>query len=136
MGTPEFAVASLDALLQAGINIIAVITAPDKPAGRGMKMNESAVKKFAVEKGLLVLQPEKLKNPGVPGIASCIAGRFTDSSCIPYVTRKWFGICRQWARLISMDLYYLSTVVRLLLTGQLSMEKKKPALLLSNCSTK
>jgi len=63
MGTPEFAVASLDALLQAGVNIIAVITAPDKPAGRGMKMNESAVKKFAVEKGLLVLQPEKLKNP-------------------------------------------------------------------------
>lgn len=63
MGTPEFAVASLDALLQAGINIIAVITAPDKPAGRGMKMNESAVKKFAVEKGILVLQPEKLKNP-------------------------------------------------------------------------
>jgi len=63
MGTPEFAVASLDALLQAGINIIAVITAADKPAGRGMKMNESAVKKYAVEKGLLVLQPEKLKNP-------------------------------------------------------------------------
>lgn len=62
MGTPEFAVASLDALLQAGINIIAVITAPDKPAGRGMKMNESAVKKYAVEKGLIVLQPEKLKN--------------------------------------------------------------------------
>jgi len=63
MGTPEFAVASLDALLQAGIHIIAVITAPDKPAGRGMKMNESAVKKFAVEKSLPVLQPEKLKNP-------------------------------------------------------------------------
>src|SRR4051812_4613516 len=63
MGTPEFAVASLDALLHANINIIAVITAPDKPAGRGMKMNESAVKKFAAEKGLLILQPEKLKNP-------------------------------------------------------------------------
>jgi methionyl-tRNA formyltransferase len=63
MGTPEFAVASLDALVQAGSNIVAVITAPDKPAGRGMKMNESAVKKYAVEKGLPVLQPEKLKNP-------------------------------------------------------------------------
>lgn len=63
MGTPEFAVASLDALVQAGYNIIAVITAPDKPAGRGMKMNESAVKKYAVEKGLKLLQPEKLKNP-------------------------------------------------------------------------
>ena len=63
MGTPEFAVASLDALVNARFNIVAVITAPDKPAGRGMKMNESTVKKYAVEKGLKVLQPEKLKNP-------------------------------------------------------------------------
>lgn len=63
MGTPEFAVASLDALLQAGCQVVAVVTAPDKPAGRGMKLNESAVKKYAVEKGLAILQPEKLKNP-------------------------------------------------------------------------
>jgi len=63
MGTPEFAVASLDALVKAGCNIVAVITAPDKPAGRGMKMTESAVKKYAVEKGLSVLQPVKLKDP-------------------------------------------------------------------------
>ncbi len=63
MGTPEFAVASLDALVQAGCNIVGVITAPDKPAGRGMKLQESAVKQYAVDKGLTVLQPEKLKNP-------------------------------------------------------------------------
>jgi len=63
MGTPEFAVASLDALVKAGCNIAGVITAPDKPAGRGMKMTESAVKKYAVENNLHVLQPEKLKNP-------------------------------------------------------------------------
>ena len=63
MGTPEFAVASLDALVNAGYNIVGVITAPDKPAGRGLKLHESAVKKYAVEKGLKVLQPEKLKNP-------------------------------------------------------------------------
>ncbi len=63
MGTPEFAVASLDALLQAGCHIIAVITASDKPAGRGMKKTESAVKKYALEKGIMVLQPEKLKDP-------------------------------------------------------------------------
>src|SRR5436189_1500662 len=63
MGTPEFAVASLDALVKAGSNIVGVITAPDKPAGRGMKMNESAVKKYAVEHKLKILQPEKLKNP-------------------------------------------------------------------------
>lgn len=63
MGTPEFAVASLNALVEAGFNIVGVITAPDKPAGRGMKLTESAVKKYAVEKGLHVLQPAKLKNP-------------------------------------------------------------------------
>lgn len=63
MGTPEFAVASLDALVQAGFPIAGVVTAPDKPAGRGMKLQQSAVKKYAVEKGLRVLQPERLKNP-------------------------------------------------------------------------
>lgn len=63
MGTPEFAVASLEALVKAGFNIVGVVTAPDKPAGRGMKMTESAVKKFAVRKGITVLQPEKLKDP-------------------------------------------------------------------------
>lgn len=63
MGTPEFAVASLDALVSTGCNIVGVITAPDKPAGRGLKLQESAVKKYAVEKNLKVLQPEKLKSP-------------------------------------------------------------------------
>jgi methionyl-tRNA formyltransferase len=63
MGTPEFAVASLDALVKAKCNIVGVITAPDKPAGRGMKMTESAVKKYAVKHHLKTLQPEKLKNP-------------------------------------------------------------------------
>ena len=63
MGTPEFAVASLDAILRAGYPVVAVITAPDKPAGRGMQLTESAVKKYAREKELLILQPEKLKAP-------------------------------------------------------------------------
>ncbi|WP_044046444.1 methionyl-tRNA formyltransferase [Niabella soli] len=63
MGTPEFAVASLDALLKAGATIAGVITAPDKPAGRGMELQQSAVKKYAVDNGLRVLQPEKLKDP-------------------------------------------------------------------------
>jgi methionyl-tRNA formyltransferase len=63
MGTPEFAVASLDAMVKAGCMIVGVITAPDKPAGRGMQLQQSAVKKYAVEQGLKVLQPEKLKNP-------------------------------------------------------------------------
>jgi methionyl-tRNA formyltransferase len=63
LGTPEFARASLEALVDAGCNIVGVITAPDKPAGRGMKLTQSAVKEYAVSKGLHVLQPEKLKNP-------------------------------------------------------------------------
>lgn len=63
MGTPEFAVASLEALLNAGCNVVAVITAADKPGGRGMQLQQSAVKKFAEEKEIPVLQPEKLKAP-------------------------------------------------------------------------
>lgn len=63
MGTPEFAVASLKGLVDAGKNIVGVITVPDKPAGRGQQLQQSAVKKFATEIGLKVLQPEKLKDP-------------------------------------------------------------------------
>ncbi|MDE3182371.1 MAG: methionyl-tRNA formyltransferase [Bacteroidota bacterium] len=63
MGTPEFAVPSLDVLYKAGYNIVGVVTAPDKPAGRGMKLSESAVKKYALEKKIRILQPEKLKDP-------------------------------------------------------------------------
>jgi len=63
MGTPQFAVPSLDELVTAGCDIVAVVTAPDKPAGRGQKMNESAVKQYAVANGIPVLQPLKLKDP-------------------------------------------------------------------------
>ena len=63
MGTPEFAVASLKMLLDAGLNIAGVITAPDKAAGRGLQLQQSAVKKYAVQEGLTILQPEKLKDP-------------------------------------------------------------------------
>jgi methionyl-tRNA formyltransferase len=63
MGTPAFAVASLDALVKAGFTICAVVTAPDKPAGRGLQLQQSAVKKYAVENNLPVLQPTKLKDP-------------------------------------------------------------------------
>ena len=63
MGTPDFAVASLNALVETNYNIVGVITAPDKPAGRGRKLNESAVKKYALSHGLEILQPVNLKNP-------------------------------------------------------------------------
>jgi methionyl-tRNA formyltransferase len=62
MGTPDFAVVSLDKLWQNRCNIVAVVTVPDKPAGRGQQLQSPAVKKYAVEKGILVLQPEKLKD--------------------------------------------------------------------------
>ncbi|SDS14548.1 methionyl-tRNA formyltransferase [Formosa sp. Hel1_31_208] len=62
MGTPDFAVATLKILVEHQYNIVGVITAPDKPAGRGRKLNESAVKKYAIAEGLNVLQPTNLKN--------------------------------------------------------------------------
>ncbi len=62
MGTPDFAVATLKTLVEAKYNIVGVITAPDKPAGRGQKLNESAVKQYAVAQNLTILQPKNLKN--------------------------------------------------------------------------
>ena len=62
MGTPEFAVATLKALLEAGANVVGVITAPDRKSGRGMKLRPSAVKKFALGNNLKVLQPNNLKS--------------------------------------------------------------------------
>jgi methionyl-tRNA formyltransferase len=63
MGTPEFAAYHLKTLHNEGANIVAIITAPDKPAGRGQKLKPSAVKEMALDLGIPVLQPEKLKNP-------------------------------------------------------------------------
>jgi len=63
MGTPEFAVASLDAIFRAGFTIKGVVTSPDKPSGRGLQLHSSPVKEYAVEHQLPVLQPLKLKDP-------------------------------------------------------------------------
>jgi methionyl-tRNA formyltransferase len=63
MGTPDFAVASLRALVENGFHIAAVVTAQDKPAGRGLNLTESAVKQFAISKNIPILQPEKLRSP-------------------------------------------------------------------------
>ena len=62
MGTPDFAKESLKAIYEAGHNILAVVTNPDRPKGRGMKMLASPVKEYALEKELQILQPEKIKN--------------------------------------------------------------------------
>ena len=61
-GTPEFAVESLDALLTGGFNVVGVVTMPDKAAGRGHKLYQSDVKRYALEHDLFLLQPEKLKS--------------------------------------------------------------------------
>ncbi len=63
MGTPDFAVASLQKLVEAGKNVVGVVTAPDKPAGRGRKLSQSAVKEYAVSQDLPVFQPTNLKDP-------------------------------------------------------------------------
>ncbi len=63
MGTPEFAVAGLQALVENGYQVVAVVTMPDKPAGRGYQIQYSAVKQYALQHGLDILQPEKLKDP-------------------------------------------------------------------------
>jgi methionyl-tRNA formyltransferase len=63
MGTPEFAVAGLRALVEGGYNVVAVVTMPDKPAGRGHQIQFSPVKQYALEAGLPLMQPKKLKDP-------------------------------------------------------------------------
>jgi len=62
-GTPDFAVASLKKIVDTGFEVLAVVTAPDRPAGRGLKLHQSAVKQYADSVGLPTLQPEKLRNP-------------------------------------------------------------------------
>ncbi|MBO6517913.1 MAG: methionyl-tRNA formyltransferase, partial [Bacteroidia bacterium] len=63
IGTPDFSVPSLAKLVESGYNVVGVITAPDRKSGRGMKLQASAVKKYAESQGLRVLQPTNLKNP-------------------------------------------------------------------------
>ncbi len=62
MGTPEFAAFALQSLIENGYNVVAAVTVPDKPAGRGRKLQQSAVKKYALDKNIELLQPEKLKD--------------------------------------------------------------------------
>jgi methionyl-tRNA formyltransferase len=63
MGTPDFAVASLKRITEENFNVVGVITVPDKPAGRGLELYQSPVKKYALEKNIPILQPDKLKDP-------------------------------------------------------------------------
>lgn len=112
MGTPEFAVPSLTALVENGYNVVAVVTTPDKPAGRGLKTHESDVKKAAMKMGLPILQPEKLKDPDFvetmkalrPDLGIVIAFRMLPEIIWP---------CRLSARSTCMHLCYRNTAERL-----------------------
>lgn len=93
MGTPEFAVEPLAAIVDAGYNVVAVVTVPDKPVGRGQKLQASPVKQFAEKHGLPLLQPDKLRDEGFinllkqlnPDIGAVVAFRMLPESvwCIP-----------------------------------------------------
>lgn len=101
MGTPEFAVATLDALVKAGMEVVAVVTAPDKPAGRGQQLRSSAVKLRALELGLPVLQPEKLKDPNFLGTLD----RFDASLYIVVAFRMLPAVVWQRPRLGTVNLH-------------------------------
>jgi methionyl-tRNA formyltransferase len=73
MGTPEFAVPSLEILLKNGYNIPAVVTVPDKPQGRGLKLEQSYIKNYAIQNNLRVLQPEKMKDENFINVLSEIS---------------------------------------------------------------
>jgi len=85
MGTPDFAVEALRCLVEGGYNVVGVITMPDKPAGRGHKLQFSPVKQYALEHNLPLLQPEKLKDEAFV--------ESLPSACC----RRWYGTCRDWA---------------------------------------
>ena len=72
MGTPEFAVESLRILVENNYDVVGVVTMPDKPAGRGHKVQYSAVKEYALEKNLTILQPEKFKDENFLAELSCL----------------------------------------------------------------
>ena len=86
MGTPDFAVEALRQLVEGGYNVVGVITMPDKPAGRGHKIQYSPVKQYALEQNLPLLQPEKLKDEAFVQALREWKADLQDCGCFPYVT--------------------------------------------------
>ena len=96
-GTPEFAVESLDSIIKNGYNVVAAVTMPDKPAGRGHKMYHSPVKEYAVTHNIPLLQSAKLKNEEfLDALKSYNADLF-----IVIAFRMLYGKCRDWEHSIS-----------------------------------
>lgn len=92
MGTPDFAVLPLKKIVEAGFDVVGVVTNPDKPAGRGQKIQASSVKKYALEQGIPLLQPEKFRDE-----VFCRIWRLGRQICnwllLSKCCRKWFGRC-------------------------------------------
>ena len=115
MGTPDFAVEALRQLVEGGYNVVGVITMPDKPAGRGHKIQYSPVKQYALEQNLPLLQPEKLRRL----YRRCVNGkRICRLWLLSVCYRKWCGVCRGWELSISMLLCFLNTGGPLLSIGR------------------
>ena len=128
MGTPDFAVASLDALLLAGENIVAVVTAPDKPAGRGQKLQSSAVKLYALSRDIPVLQPVKLKDPEFLTQLTSYQADLQVVVAFRMLPEIVWNMPPKGT--ICTDPFCLNTEVLLLLTMQSSTEKLKVVLVL------
>ena len=129
LGTPEFAVESLDKLVEGGYNVVATVTMPDKIAGRGHHLLQSDVKKYALEKGLPVLQPTNLKDPAfVEELRSYNADLF-----IVIAFRMLPEVVWSMPRLGTFNLH---ASLQHLSTGLLSMATSRPVSLLSSSNTK
>jgi methionyl-tRNA formyltransferase len=91
MGTPEFAVPSLEILVESKFNVVAVITAPDKPQGRGQKLTASPVKESALKHKIPVLQPTNLKSPEFLEELKSYRGKPSGCGCVPNAARSGLG---------------------------------------------
>lgn len=109
MGTPDFAVEALQCLVEGGYNVVGVITMPDKPAGRGHKIQYSPVKQYALDHQLPLLQPEKLKDEEF--IQALREWKADLQIVVAFrMLPEWYGICHVWELLISMLLCFRNTV--------------------------
>ena len=91
MGTPDFAVLPLKKIVEAGFDVVGVVTNPDKPAGRGQKIQASSVKKYALEQGIPLLQPEKFRDEVFFAESGGLEGRFAIGCCFQNAAGSGLG---------------------------------------------
>ena len=130
MGTPDFAVESLRCLVEGGYNVVGVITMPDKPAGRGHKLQFSPVKQYALEQNLPLLQPEKLKDEA---FVEALREWKADLQIVVAFRMLPEVVCHVWELSIFMLLFCPNIGEPLPLIGQLSMVIQKRGSRLFSC---